>query len=58
MGYGRREGGLKYAPKRLSQAAAPPAVVQAFYGGEEHGTALAMALLGESAFSGRLPVTS
>eukprot|EP00935_MAST-01C_sp_MAST-1C-sp1_P001016 g1016.t1 len=35
----------------------PPALVQAFYGGEEQGTALAMALLGEAAFSGRLPVT-
>ena len=38
-------------------ASAAPAIVQAFYGGEEAGTALAKALFGDSPFGGKLPVT-
>ena len=36
----------------------PPVIVQQFYPGSLGGTALARALLGESCFSGRLPVTA
>jgi beta-glucosidase len=41
----------------MSGKGAAPVVIQAFYGGEELGNALAAHLLGHTAFSGRLPVT-
>ena len=44
-------------PTLMSGASAAPAIVQAFYGGEEAGTALAKALFGDSPFGGKLPVT-
>ena len=44
-------------PQFMTGPGAAPAVIQAFYGGEEHGNALASHLLGHTAFSGRLPVT-
>ena len=50
-------GGPVSEPRFMSGVGAAPAVIQAFYGGEEHGNALASHLLGHTAFSGRLPVT-
>ena len=50
-------GGPISEPAFMSGPHAAPAIIQAFYGGEEHGNALAAHLLGHTAFSGRLPVT-
>lgn len=50
-------GGPVSEPQFMSGTGAAPAVIQAFYGGEEHGNALASHLLGHTAFSGRLPIT-
>ncbi len=50
-------GGPVSEPQFMRGPGAATAVVQAFYGGEEHGNALASHLLGHTAFSGKLPVT-